>query len=481
MRARKTRSWLRRTRAGRRYLGLRRFLRRRITGPNARPRDRGVALLVVLAWLAMMIALVGELAYDGTVAAAQSANARDEIRAHYLARSAVNLSRLLIKIQQRFIEPTMSQTQKMLSQLTGGDKSGASSSMGSFGFSIRVTDYADLLMGFFGGSKEDAASLGGLVGIDTSQIKGIGVKGGDLQAEITAEDGKIDINCGGGFSVEQPKQRIVYRLLMGLSASTRYDRLFSESDATGQFFTRMDVARAIIDWADADEQMFSPEASGGSEDYRYDSQKDRYKAHDNRYDTVEEVKLARGVTEGYLEAFQPYLTVYPADPSQSCRVNLGAISNKVGGDCAPILMGVLRAAGMADPAKGNVSDPLLLDDTRLYPLASILCERASAAGFDSMDTVKNAIKKPESLVLTDDPRYRLLQGMKPLDIPPAELDKVAYVGPPRVYKIVATGTSGRVKKKITAIVDTRRFLDNPLTMNPQSEQAAGVLQYWREE
>jgi len=385
------------------------FLHRRVTGPEARPRDRGVALLVVLAWLAMMIALVGELAYDGAVASAQSANARDEIRAHYLARSAVNLSRLLIKIQQRFIEPTMTQTQKMISQMMGSSKDkDQSSSMGSsFGFSIRVTDYASLLMGLFGGSKEDATSLGDLVGIDVSGIKGIGVNGGDLQAEITAEDGKIDVNCGGGFSVEQPKQRTVFRLLMGLSASTRYDRLFSESDANGQFYTRLDVARAIIDWADADEQMFSPEGTSGSEDYRYDSQKDRYKAHDNRYDTVEELKLVRGVTEGYLEAFQPYLTVYPSDPNQACRVNLGAISNKVGGDCAPILMGVLRAAGMTDPAKGTLSDPALLDDARIYPIASILCERASAAGFDNMDTITNALNKPETLVRSDDPRYRL--------------------------------------------------------------------------
>ena len=50
-----------------------------------------------------------------------------------------------------------------------------------------------------------------------------------------------------------------------------------------------------------------------------------------------------------------------------------------------------------------------------------------------------------------------------------------------MYRIVATGTYGRVKKKITAILDTKRVLANPQTLNPAAEKAAGVLQYWREE
>ena len=46
---------------------------------------------------------------------------------------------------------------------------------------------------------------------------------------------------------------------------------------------------------------------------------------------------------------------------------------------------------------------------------------------------------------------------------------------------MATGESGKVKKRITAILDTARSLDNPVTQDPASEKAAGVVQYWREE
>ena len=451
-------------------------------------RQRGVAMLIVLTWLALMISLVGDFTYGTAVDSAQAANARDELRAHYLARSSVNLSRLLIKIQQEFVDPVMGSVQKMLTQAMGSSSttggtttgtSGAAAAPPSLGFSLRVTDYASSLMGFFSGSKDEVTGLGSLIGIDTSNVKGLGLKSGTFDAEITAEDGKIDINCGGGLAPDHSKQLVVYRLLTALMYSPRFDKLFSEADNTGNFATRQDVARAIIDWADADEQMFTPEAGGSaSEDYRYDAHADHYRAHDNSYDTVEEVKMVRGVSDGFMEAFEPYLTVYASDPN--CKVNLGAISNKESGDCTPLVMAVIRAAATPDPSKPP-QDPTVFDDNILYPLASILCDRASTAGFDSLNTITSLLANPQGAVLPDDPRFKIFQSMKPINIDAGALGNVAYVGSPRVYRIAATGESGRVKKKIIAIVDTGRTLENPLTLNPQSEKAAGVLQYWREE
>jgi general secretion pathway protein K len=454
-----------------------------------RPRDkqRGVALLLVLTWIALMVALVGQFTYGTNVDAAQAANARDELRAHYLAVSSVNLGRMLIKIQKQFIDPIMGQAQKLIGAAMGGSGAGAAGAGGSaagasagLGFSLRVTDYAGPLMGFFSGSKEEVAGLGSLIGLDTSAVKGLGLKSGTFDAEITAEDGKININCGGGLSLNTTRQKTVFALLMGLMYSRRFDRLFSDADSNGQFATRADVARAIIDWADTDEQMFSPDGvSGSGEDYRYDDRADRYRAHNDLYDTLEEVKMVRGVTDGFMEAFQPHLTVYQGS-DLDCKVNLSAITNKNGGDCTPLLMGVLRAAAIPDQTKPP-SDPAILDDTRLYPVVSVLCDRASAGGFDSMGALTQIMQNPSLSVLPDDPRYKILQSMPPINVSAAELGKVAYTGSPRVYRIVAVGEAGKVKKKITAIVDSAGVLSNQLTLNPTAEQAAGVLRYWREE
>jgi general secretion pathway protein K len=457
---------------------------------NKRNKQRGVALLLVLTWIALMVALVGQFTYGTNVDAAQAANARDELRAHYLAKSSVNLARMLIKIQKQFVDPIMGQAQKMISSMSGGSSSsgaagagGANAAPMGLGFSLRVTDYAGPLMGFFSGSKEEVAGLGSLVGIDTNGVKGLGLKSGTFDAEITPEDAKIDINCGGGNALSadnKKRQDTVFRLLNGLMYSRRFDRLFSDADSNGQFATRTDVARAIIDWADQDEQMYAPNgtATGSTEDYRYDDRADRYRAHNDSFDTVEEIKMVRGVTDGFMEAFQPYLTVYASD--QACRLNMSALTNKSGGDCTPLLMGVLRAAAISDPTKPP-TDPSILDDTRLYPIATVLCDRASAGGFDSMGTITQIMSNPAIAVGPDDPRYKILQATPPINIAAGDLNSVAFTGSPRVYRIVAVGEAGKVKKKITAIVDSAGILSSPLTLNPAAEKAAGVLRYWREE
>ena len=107
-------------------------------------------MLVVLTWLALMISLVSEFTYGTTVDAAQAANARDELRAHYLARSSVNLSRLLIKIQQKFVDPSMSQAKQLLSPVRWAaapsriqrGRRAAPAPGAARRFSLRVTDYA---------------------------------------------------------------------------------------------------------------------------------------------------------------------------------------------------------------------------------------------------------------------------------------------------------------------------------------------------
>jgi hypothetical protein len=446
-------------------VGMGGILARRFRERRRRDRQSGVALLITISALSLLIALVSQFSYGTTVDAAQAANARDELRAHYLARSAMELSRMLIKIQLKFVEPIMRTAQDMLNKMAGED----------LGISLRVTDYTGPLLGFFSGNKTDVAMLGGMMGVDTSEAKGLSAVPGRMDAEITNEDGKIDINCGGGSVPDRPKQIFLFRLLSALFMSPRYDLLFSTADADGRFVDRVDLARALIDWADGDEQMFSIDANAaGPEDYRYDQRAEPYLAHNNFYDTIAETALVRGMTADFSEAFRPYLTTYASDPN--CRVNLASTK----GDCTPLIVGLVRAALIPDPTKPPL-DPTILDDNKLYPLASVLCERGAAVGFSSLDTVIGVLTNPAGSLSQDDPRFQMMQNLTGIAITKQQLEQVAYVGAPRVYRVVATGESGKVKKRITAILDTARTIANPVTSDAASEQASGVIQYWREE
>ena len=452
-----------------RSAGWRAILLARFRARRERDRQSGVAFLITISSLSLLIALVSQFTYGTTVDAAQAANARDEVRAHYLARSAVSLSRLLIKIQLQFVEKIMQAAQQMLADKMGGQ---------DLGISLRVTDYIGPVLGFFSGSKMETALLSGLIGIDASEATGLGIPTGHMDAEITNEDGKIDINCGGGMTPDRSRQIKVFRLLQALMASPRYNWLFEQRNAEGQFVDRVELARAIIDWADADEQAFAVDAnSSGPEDYRYDQRDDPYQAHNNRYDTVEETNLVRGMDPDYAEAFASNFTVYAGnDKNQNCRVNLASVK----GDCTPLIVGLVRAALFPDPSKPPL-DLSILDDNRLYPLASILCERSQAVGFGSLDALIKVLSNPAASIARDDPRYQLMQNLTGITITQKQLEDVAYVDVPRVYRVVATGESGKVKKRIIVILDSKRTPDNPVTNNPLAEQASGVVQYWREE
>jgi general secretion pathway protein K len=438
----------------------------RFRARKRRDRQSGVALLVTISALSMLIALVSQFSYGTTVDAAQAANARDELRAHYLARSAMEISRMLIKIQLKFVEPIMAQAQQMLASMNEGQ---------DLGISLRVTDYTPMLLGFFNGIKSDVSMLSGIIGIDTSQAKGLTPVQGHMHAEVTNEDGKIDINCGGGLTPDRRKQTLVFRLLMALFMSPRYDLLFSTPDADNRVVDRVELARALIDWADKDEQTFSIDANAaGPEDYRYDQRAEPYLAHNNPYDSIAETNLVRGMTADFSEAFRPYFTTYASN--SDCKVNLKSLK----GDCTPLIVGLVRAALIPDPMKAP-QDLTILDDNKIYPLASVLCERGAAVGFDSLKTVIGVLTNPAGSLSKDDPRFQMMQNLTGITITEAQLGQVATVVAPRVYRVVATGESGKVKKRITAVLDSKGTLSNPLTNDAASELASGVVQYWREE
>ena len=125
----------------------------------------GFALLVVTVTVAFLGAVVSEFGYNARIEYESAANARDSLRAEYLARSGINLSRILIKVQMSVID-------KLNAQLGGTD--------------FQVSDFAPFLLGAFGGSDEEKKEMGGALGAGGS-LKGISLgKGGTF--DVVFED-----------------------------------------------------------------------------------------------------------------------------------------------------------------------------------------------------------------------------------------------------------------------------------------------------
>jgi hypothetical protein len=253
--------------------------------------------------------------------------------------------------------------------------------------------------------------------------------------------------------------------LASLILPARYNALFETADENGQFTDRLEVVRAIVDWADQDNAMFG---SPAVEDYRYNSGSDPYETKNHYYDTVEELRLVKGVGDDFMDAFADQFTVYG-----DCKINLNLVE-------APILLGILVQNAIRSTDKA-----LLVPN--IYLLARVLIHiRDYYGGFPDVKTFIMAAGDPipfaKRTFTTDQKELESLQ----LDLPQtvglalngdAVAATVVAGGPRRIWRVVATAKVGRIQKRITAIWDMKH-----ISMQAQrSSQGQGGFLYWREE
>ena len=101
---------------------------------SAPVQQRGVALILVLTTIAILTSIGVDFSYSSRVSLKLAENLRDETRAYYMARSAVNLSRLLLHFQKQ-VDQLGGQAAAALQQIvkaptppTGQPKAGATTS-----------------------------------------------------------------------------------------------------------------------------------------------------------------------------------------------------------------------------------------------------------------------------------------------------------------------------------------------------------------
>ena len=408
-------------------------------------REEGVALISVVIILAILGTTAADFAYNAKVDYTSAINARDELQAHYHARSAINLSKLLLKVQQRLIDPN----RKYLG-----------------GMDIQIADYAPMIMSAFN-SKEGAEMLGGLLGLEAKGIKGLGVTVGSFDLTMESLDGKLNLNCGGGANTGSP---VVVRFAAALSAMMipeRYNRLFEEPDDDGQYATRLEVMRAVIDWADQDTSLFG---STAAEDYRYDSRKDPYKAKNQYFDTVQELRLVKGIDEDFMAAFGKAFTVYGG-----CKVNVG-------------LADISLLTGLIIQYAATPNDPALQYRNLALLARYVVLVRDMMGGFTDTKSFIKAVENPMAQLgiatavdgATGGDQGDQQTGLLPvtgIKLNPKVNESIVAGGSRRIWRITASAKVGRVQKKIIAVWDTKHISSQSRRHN----FGPGAFLYWREE
>jgi general secretion pathway protein K len=257
---------------------------------------------MVLGSLVILAVMLSEFQDEMSTEFASALSDRDALKAEYAARSAINLSRLLIAS-----EPTVRQAAGLLLAALGGGAGGKTPQ-------IPVWAFSDQILGAFNDA-EGAERFRGLANVDISQGQGLGLEGAGFVVRIVDEDAKIGLNNAGRSSFGA---RDVGRQLMGLIGGPQYDELFERRNADGTHSTRFDICSAVIDWVDANQDVESCDGTSqaqtaGAEDAYYGNLPDPYQRKNAGFDSLEELRLVRGIGDDFWSTF---IDPDPEDPGQ---------------------------------------------------------------------------------------------------------------------------------------------------------------------
>ncbi len=255
-----------------------------------RREKRGIALVLVLGAIAIMTVMLTEFQDEATGELSAALADRDALKGEYLAKSGINLARLLLASEKTVVRPALA--------------------MLSFGKSappqIPVWEFSDKILGAFN-DKEASVDFAALTNTDPSQGKNLGIEGGRFAVDIVDEDSKVNVNVAArGDLITENRLALQLLALMG---GDQYSPMFEQRDRDDNFTDRAAVCGAIIDWADADENMnqcdprSATPVTQAAEDASYQLLKKPYFRKNAAYDSLDELHLVRGISDDFWATF----------------------------------------------------------------------------------------------------------------------------------------------------------------------------------
>lgn len=449
-------------------------------GPTGKSKGRrGVALLLVLTYVAVMSVTVLAGFMNSQVSFSIASNVRDDLKAYYKAKSALNLGRLMLTYQYELEQDEF------------------------FGQRLKRSNFQlyqimDVLMmpfktGIISVDVPNANTTIASYNLKEAGVDAMGDETGDYHVSVMPEAGRVNLNK---FSAGA-KQKDIYELCM-LFASPKYDDLFNARVSDGTKLSRMDQIAAMIDWVDADsEKTFINnecilEESSGDESSLYVDQRKKYKVKNAKLTTLDELYEVAGFGDDLMEAFRETLTVYPVEKINvnlaSAKVIYAALCSAVKTDdnankdnkiwaCSDQLVGAqIFALAMAlEGYQQFVSNPMNLlylytveNETSVIPgvvpngtvvpfrNVSEFNKVLKAMIEDSEQLPKFLMYSPTAYAMYGDQVLSMTTaglGVSNLTFNTSQLYANITTASPRVFRVVAVGEYGGTKRTLTTVID----------------------------
>lgn len=312
--------------------------------------ERGVALILVLGAITVLTVFLTQLQDETSSELAAALSERDALKAEYFARSAVNLSRLLIATEPEITKSIA----PILALLNPGQKGTPQ---------IPVWEFTDLVLGPFNDSVGAQSFLSTING-DPLTAKNLGISGGGrFEVAIVDEDAKINLNLAAQNDNGKSADRLASQIL-GLVAPPQYDELFNGRDADGQFTDRVAICSALVDWADSEtdgnetqypcQPHTTTYISKQPEDNFYQTIGLQYLRKNAAYDSLEEARLVRGISDDFWANF---VDPDPENPKKRIMTVWGQGGLNINAANAQTLLGFVCGQDFAQPPD-LCNDPL---------------------------------------------------------------------------------------------------------------------------
>jgi general secretion pathway protein K len=424
------------------------------------------------------------LAYESRVSLRIAANARDELRASYLARSGVTLSRLVLSFQQSIDD-------------LGGAQKPAGISIPRVQLWHIVPVESQLASALFGGGGPEsghgehggdgvgahgAAAVAGAKAAHAAAA----LRSGTFVADIDDEARKINVQFdglkeGAAGAILATRVQAVYQLI----CDPQWDPLFEREDANGVRTTREELLMRLRDWVDEDssESGLRPLVSGGTpcsmivapkafddaygdENQPYDRGDDRYRTKNARMDSLDELFMVAGVGDAFMAAFGDALTVYLPRDGAGAKLNVNEL------DATKLR---LLAILMADAA---VPQPVLRDPEFGAVLQKLVFQQ-TLGGMLAM-SVTDFVTLAQGLGVKVKQGLLQQQGSNQANNP--------FTDRSTTFRIRSSGKAGDVTSAIDAVVRLEPAVPTPVAGRPVQAQAQlegvaapGRLIHWKEE